>query len=317
MPAATGYWRRPRRARSTRSRSVSMRCNGTFARRMVCASAVSRSSTPARYRARNSGSLESTISCSPVSASSTTIRPASGNSSSLASMTRNATTSWRCTSRSSCLSQSPRADEVRHHDDQRPPPGHGRGSVEHRREVGAYSAIGASRWRGRVRGRCAVRAPRPVPGGTMRAVAPSWRIAPTRLPPRPNSRARISASSASTSPLPRPGRAGGHRGRSVEHQPHGQVAIFDELPHLRAVQPRGGVPVDVAGVVGLDVFAQAGEVHPRTAVGRAVAALDPPVDASEHAPLEAQQQAVGGGRHGSAGLQHNLGHRHGPQHRRR
>jgi len=47
---------------------------------------------------------------------------------------------------------------------------------------------------------------RPTPGGTTRAATPSCSTAPTRLPPRPNSRARISASSPSTSCLPRPGR---------------------------------------------------------------------------------------------------------------
>ncbi len=51
---------------------------------------------------------------------------------------------------------------------------------------------------------CPIRSacPRPVPGGTTRVVAPSCSTAPTRLPPRPNNRAGVSASSASTSCLP-------------------------------------------------------------------------------------------------------------------
>ena len=99
--------RRPSMSARARSASVPMRWTGTPARRMPAARRASRSPTPARSRARSSGSDESMTSCSPVSASSTTTRPTSGSSSSAVSVTRRATTSWRGTRRSSDRSQSP------------------------------------------------------------------------------------------------------------------------------------------------------------------------------------------------------------------
>ena len=60
-------------------------------------------------------------------------------------------------------------------------------------------------------------------------------------------------------------------------RPGGQLTGVDVLPHVRDVEPRGDVPVDVADVVARLVLAQIGEVH----------AL-----AVEHAPVIALQDAV-------------------------
>ena len=93
--------RRCGRARGRGRRSVETSWRSTPARRVAARSSASRCSPAARSRRRNSGSLESTRSCSPVSASSTTITPASGSSNSRGSTRRMATTSWRSVSRSS------------------------------------------------------------------------------------------------------------------------------------------------------------------------------------------------------------------------
>ena len=103
-------------------------------------------------------------------------------------------------------------------------------------------------------------------------------------------------------------RAADHHGRrSVEDQPGGQLAVLVELAHLRFVEPGSDVPVDVPGVVALDVRPQPGEVETATAARGAIRALDAPVEPPHDPPLQldvAQQQAVGASPEIMAGAPH-------------
>ena len=58
------------------------------------------------------------------------------------------------------------------------------------------------------------------------------------------------------------------------------------------VGARGDVPVDVAHVVARLVLAQVGDIDPDAAEHRAVVALQLPVEAADHPPLQATQQAA-------------------------
>ncbi|MNS88401.1 hypothetical protein D3C72_1223720 [compost metagenome] len=83
------------------------------------------------------------------------------------------------------------------------------------------------------------------------------------------------------------------RAAQVQHEPRGDVAVFLELAHVRGLQPRGHVPVDMAHVVAGAVFAQVGQVEPEAAEQRAVVALQQPVEAAHHGPFEPAQQRLG------------------------
>jgi hypothetical protein len=73
--------------------------------------------------------------------------------------------------------------------------------------------------------------------------------------------------------LPDVGRAEVHRLAQVEQEPGGDFAILVELAHVRRLQPCGHVPVDMAHVVAVLVFAQVGDVHAVAAEQRAVVAV--------------------------------------------
>ena len=98
--------------------------------------------------------------------------------------------------------------------------------------------------------------------------------------------------------LAAPGRPHRHGRRTVEHQPHGELAVFGEHAKLRLVQPGGDVPVDMPRVVALGVFAQANEVGPGPPVRGPVTARQTSVEAAEDPPFQADQEPFRGGAHG-------------------
>jgi hypothetical protein len=91
----------------------------------------------------------------------------------------------------------------------------------------------------------------------------------------------------------------------IDQEPCGEIAVFGVLAHMGHLQPCGDVPVDVAHVIAMLVFAQIRQVESTAAPQRAVIALQQPVEAAQHRPLQAAQQRVGGGsvvlRHGQPG----------------
>ena len=115
-----------------------------------------------------------------------------------------------------------------------------------------------------------------------------------------------------------PGRAHRHRGRPVEHQPHGQLAVLGELPDLRLVQPGGRVPVDVPGVVA-PRRTRAGRRSRARSPGTACGSRPAPARRAGAAPATPGGAAAGRARWPwrSAVLQHDVGHRHGAAARRR
>ena len=60
------------------------------------------------------------------------------------------------------------------------------------------------------------------------------------------------------------------RRRQVEQEPRGQVAVLVILAHIRLLQPRGDVPVDVAHVVAVLVLADIRQVEPVATEERAL-----------------------------------------------
>ena len=130
-------------------------------------------------------------------------------------------------------------------------------------------------------------------GGSVSSISLSKRIAPTRLPPRVSSRAKVVASSLRTSSF---GRSIGPKpidARPVEQEPRRQLAILGVLPDERRVHPRGHVPVDVADVVARLVLAEVEEVQADAAERRAVVALEQAVEAADDLPLEAVEELLG------------------------
>ena len=83
------------------------------------------------------------------------------------------------------------------------------------------------------------------------------------------------------------------RRRQVDEEPGGDLAVLGVLAHVRRLQPRGHVPVDVADGVVVLVLAQVGEIEPETAEQRPVIAVQQAVEPADHRPLEAPQQRLG------------------------
>ena len=79
----------------------------------------------------------------------------------------------------------------------------------------------------------------------------------------------------------------------VDQEPRAQLAVFGELAHVRHLQPRGHVPVDVAHIVVVLVLAQVGQVEPATAPQRAVIPLQLSIEPTQHGPLQALEQRLG------------------------
>jgi hypothetical protein len=84
-------------------------------------------------------------------------------------------------------------------------------------------------------------------------------------------------------------RAEVHRRGEVEQEPGVDVAVLVVLAHVRRLQARGDVPVDVAHVVVVLVLAQVGEVEAEAAEEGAVVAVQQPVQTANHRPLELLQ----------------------------
>ena len=81
--------------------------------------------------------------------------------------------------------------------------------------------------------------------------------------------------------------------REVDQEPRRELAVLGELAHVRRLQPRGDVPVDVADVVVVLVLAQVGEVEAGAAHQRAVVALQHAVEAAQDRPLHALEERLG------------------------
>ena len=81
------------------------------------------------------------------------------------------------------------------------------------------------------------------------------------------------------------------RRAEVEQEPRGDLAVLDVLADVRRVHPRGDVPVDVADVVAVLVFAQVGEVEAVAAEQGAVVALQQAVEPADDLPVEALEDA--------------------------
>src|SRR5205823_1843086 len=86
-----------------------------------------------------------------------------------------------------------------------------------------------------------------------------------------------------------------------EQQPRGELTVLGEHAQLRLVQPRGDVPVDMPGVVALDVVAQPGQVGSRPPVGGAVAAHQAPVEPADDPPFQPGQEPFRNPREGGRG----------------
>src|SRR4051794_4160770 len=85
------------------------------------------------------------------------------------------------------------------------------------------------------------------------------------------------------------GGAEGHRGRDVEHEPRGHRALAHVHAHVGLLQPRRGVPVDLAHVVAGEVGPDHGELRARADLRREVLARDEALDALHHREVERAQ----------------------------
>jgi hypothetical protein len=82
------------------------------------------------------------------------------------------------------------------------------------------------------------------------------------------------------------------RAGKVEQEPGGDLAILVVLAHVRRLQPRRHVPVDVPHVVAVLVLAQVGEVEPVAAEECAVVTLQQAIQPADDRPFEALQDRV-------------------------
>ncbi|MCY1372227.1 hypothetical protein D9M69_594190 [compost metagenome] len=82
------------------------------------------------------------------------------------------------------------------------------------------------------------------------------------------------------------------RGTEVQQKPGGHLAVFGEHANMRGLQAGGDVPVNVAHVVVVLVFAQVGQVQPAAPHEGAVVALQQTVEPADHGPLQTAQQGI-------------------------
>ncbi len=78
----------------------------------------------------------------------------------------------------------------------------------------------------------------------------------------------------------------------VEQEPRRDFALLVVLAHVGRLEAGGDVPVDVADVVAVRVFAQVGEVEAVAAEQRPVIAVQHPVEPADHRPLEPPQDRI-------------------------
>ena len=132
-------------------------------------------------------------------------------------------------------------------------------------------------------------------------------MAPTRLPCRVSRRASTATKSAETLRLrcsPEPKSTDGLRSS------RNQAAISRSSVNTRTcgcLQARRDVPVDVAHVVVVLVFAQVGQVQAGAAHQRAVVALQQAVEPADHRPFEPPQHTLGAGPRGAGRAAPRLG----------
>ena len=200
-----------------------------------------------------------------------------------------ATTSWRrasCPSRL-CQPGAPRKSEtITTSDRRRRIPSAARSTTARSVVPGWRSGAGRSS-RARMRSTWL----RPDAGGIVSRTRESKNSAPTRLPPRDSSCATVAATSVDDDVLVPLDGPEVHRRGGVEQQPRGDLAVLDVLPDVRRVGARGDVPVDVPQVVAELVLPQVRDVDAGAAEHRPEIALQAPVQAAQHPPLEAAQHA--------------------------
>ena len=80
--------------------------------------------------------------------------------------------------------------------------------------------------------------------------------------------------------------------RQVDEEPRRELAVLGELAHVRRLQPRGDVPVDVAHVVAGLVLAQDGEVQAVAVEQAPVVALEQAIQPADDLPVEALEDAL-------------------------
>ena len=290
-----------------RSASVPMRWMGTPARRIPAARPASRSSTPARSRARSSGSLgvdDELLSGLGVLDDDKAdvgqfviggVDDAQGDH----------LVAWhQAQQRPAPVAV---ADEVGDDHDQGASPGELGDRVEHRREVGRAAVLTST-------GVASAAGPGELGADAQRVSAPgAWRhgthdsgvVQPGVVEqgadavPAPAEQPREDQGKlAEHVVLAAPGRPHRHGRRTVEHQPRGELPVLGEHAKLRLVQPGGDVPVDMPRVVTLGVFAQADQVGSGPPVRGAVAAGQASVEAADDPPFQADQEPFRRGAHG-------------------
>ena len=84
-----------------------------------------------------------------------------------------------------------------------------------------------------------------------------------------------------------------HRGRKVQQQPCGDFTVFDVLANVRSVHAGGNIPVHIAHVVLGLVLAYLRQVVPLAGEQRAVIPLQDAIQAPNHLPVQALEQAIG------------------------
>ena len=82
------------------------------------------------------------------------------------------------------------------------------------------------------------------------------------------------------------------RGREIQQEPRRDVAVLVVLAHVRRVETRGHVPVDVPHVVVVLILAQIREVETEPPEERAIVAVQQPVETADHRPLEPPQDEL-------------------------
>jgi hypothetical protein len=123
---------------------------------------------------------------------------------------------------------------------------------------------------------------RPARAGITAASTPEpYSSAPTRLPCRVSRRASTATNSARHVALALLAGAEVDRRAQVQQEPRRHLAVFGEHAHVRRLQPRRDVPVDVAHVVVVLVLAQVGQVQPAAAHQGAVVALQQAVQPAD------------------------------------
>ena len=100
------------------------------------------------------------------------------------------------------------------------------------------------------------------------------------------------------------GRAEGHRGRGVEHQPGDQRPLGQVDSNVRLAGPGGGVPVDQADIVARLIGSHLGQLGARPVAGRELVAgqqaSQAPPDRELECPEQRLRRRTGTGRSGRA-----------------